>query len=122
MDSNLSDKIKEKNKYENKNDTYENYSLTEQLNIYGSETMPEYYRDPYIKYENLIRNHIRDNHKVLEIAAGTGRHSKIILETNARVTFLDISPRSLEKLKNKYQQYYKNFITIEGEMEFLAIS
>ena len=26
--------------------------------------------------ENLIRNHIRDNHKVLEIAAGTGRHSK----------------------------------------------
>ena len=119
MNYNFLDKVKEKNKYENKNDDYENYSLIEKYNIYGSETMPDYYRDPYIKYENLIRNNIRDNHKVLEIAAGTGRHSKIILETKARVTFLDISPRSLEKLKNKYQQHYKNFTTVEGEMESL---
>jgi SAM-dependent methyltransferase len=54
---------------------------------------------PYLSYYSVVEQLIGSNSSVLEIGAGTGRHTGVIAQTGARVTALDISDLSLQVLR-----------------------
>ncbi len=58
---------------------------------------------PYVCYEKIIKEHLKENDKVLEIGAGTGKFTGILISTGAHVCATDISPASLEVIKKEYR-------------------
>jgi SAM-dependent methyltransferase len=85
----------------------------------GSQTMPEYLRTPYFMYERKITESIQPCHKVLELGAGAGLHTRILLQTGAKVVASDISEQSLNLLKKYFQISFNNFETAVADMEHL---
>lgn len=85
----------------------------------GSQAMPAYLRTPYIFYEQKIAELIRPNHRVLELGAGAGLHTRALLQTGANVTASDISPNSLSLLKQRFQNTTGNLKTEVADMESL---
>jgi len=57
---------------------------------------------PFQYYYQQIETLIHKNSSVLEIGAGMGRHSGVILKTGALLTANDISSKSLEVFKKTY--------------------
>ena len=57
---------------------------------------------PYEDYYRRIKENVTPAMKVLELGAGTGTHTGILIETGAAVTALDISPFSLNVLQEKF--------------------
>jgi ubiquinone/menaquinone biosynthesis C-methylase UbiE len=78
------------------------------------ESIETRYRRPFVHYYKLILANIREGSKVLEIGSGTGDHTKIILDTNANLTALDISINSLKVLQLRYPNVAR---TVTGNME-----
>lgn len=68
---------------------------------FGSEAIPQYLRTPYICYEKCVSELIGSQDQVLELGAGTGLHTWAIVQTGARVTATDISPKSLKLLERR---------------------
>jgi SAM-dependent methyltransferase len=64
----------------------------------GIDGIPHIHHEPYLAYYVAIQTHIRSGAAVLEIAAGTGRHTIPIIKTGAKTTCLDISEDALEVL------------------------
>jgi SAM-dependent methyltransferase len=64
----------------------------------GIDGIPSIHHEPYLAYYAVIQAQINSESLVLEIAAGTGRHTKPILKTGAKTTCLDISEIALEVL------------------------
>jgi len=85
----------------------------------GSQTMPAYLRTPYLVYEQKIAELIRPSHHVLELGAGAGLHTWALLQTEASVTASDISPNSLNLLKQRFQNTPGNLKTVVADMESL---
>lgn len=57
---------------------------------------------PYEDYYRRITENVTPSMKVLELGAGTGTHTGILIETGAAVSALDISPISLNVLQEKF--------------------
>lgn len=81
-----------------------------QLSIFGSEhlagefgslAMPQYLRAPYTCYEKCVSELISAEDQVLELGAGSGLHTWVLVQTGARVTATDISPNSLRLLNQR---------------------
>lgn len=85
----------------------------------GSQAMPAYLRTPYILYEQKIAELIRPSHRVLELGAGSGLHTRVLLQSGAQVTASDISPNSLSLLKQRFQNTPGNLKTEVADMESL---
>lgn len=85
----------------------------------GSQAMPAYLQSPYIFYEQKIAELIRQSHRVLELGAGTGLHTRALLSTGAQVTASDISPNSLSLLKQCFPSNPGNLMTEVADMENL---
>jgi ubiquinone/menaquinone biosynthesis C-methylase UbiE len=85
----------------------------------GSQTIEPYLRTPYIFYEKKIAELIRQNHRVLELGAGAGLHTRALLQTGANVIASDISPNSLSLLKQRFQSTSGNLKTEVADMESL---
>ena len=85
----------------------------------GSQTIASYLRSPYIFYEQKIAELIWPNHRVLELGAGDGLHTRALLQTGAQVTASDISPNSLRLLKQRFQNTPGNLKTVVADMESL---
>jgi len=64
----------------------------------GIHGIPYIHHEPYLAYYVAIQTHIRSGADVLEIAAGTGRHTIPIIKTGAKTTCLDISENALQVL------------------------
>jgi ubiquinone/menaquinone biosynthesis C-methylase UbiE len=86
---------------------------------YGSQSMPSYLQAPYIYYEQRITELIRPDQLVLELGAGTGLHTRVLLQTGAQVTASDISPNSLGLLKQQFKNVPGNLRTEVADMENL---
>ena len=69
---------------------------------FGSEAFDAPSREPFLCYEAFVRTTVRPEHHVLELGAGTGIHTRVLLETGAKVTATDISPSSLEVLRRRF--------------------
>ncbi len=72
--------------------------------------------EPYDEYYQLIRKNLKPKMKVLEIGAGTGTHTSVLIETGASVTVLDISSISLEVLKFKLGNQIKTICADMNKM------
>lgn len=88
----------------------------------GSQTMPSYLQSPYIYYERRVNELIRPDHIVLELGAGAGLHTRVLLQTGAQVTASDISPNSLSLLKKQFKNFPGNLITKVADMESLPFN
>jgi ubiquinone/menaquinone biosynthesis C-methylase UbiE len=86
---------------------------------FGSQTMSSYLQAPYIYYEQMISELIRPEHRVLELGAGAGLHTRVLLQTGAQVTASDISPNSLGLLKQQFKNVPGNLKTEVADMESL---
>lgn len=86
---------------------------------FGSQTMPAYLQPPYIYYEQRIAELIRPDHIVLELGAGAGLHTRVLLQTGAQVTASDIPPNSLSLLKQQFKNVHGNLKTEVADMERL---
>lgn len=113
-----------------KNTELERYDSSAALQIdlavsqvyYGSQLMPVYLATPYLQYERLITENVKKSHSCLEIGAGTGMHTKVLLDTGANIVVTDISKLSLEVIKKKFSNGYSNFVTEVADMESLPFS
>ena len=85
----------------------------------GSQTMTSYLRTPYIFYEQKIAELIPPSHRVLELGAGAGLHTRALLQTGAQVIPSDISPNSLSLLKQRFKNVPGNLKTEVADMESL---
>lgn len=68
----------------------------------GSAAIAPIYRAPYLCYERHIERLVRAGHRVLEIGAGTGLHTAVLVRAGARVVATDISGGSLRLLAESY--------------------
>lgn len=85
----------------------------------GSQKMPAYLSSPYFIYESNVAELIRPIHSVLELGAGSGLHTRVLLQTGAQVTASDISPNSLSLLKQQFRNVHGNLKTEVADMESL---
>ena len=85
----------------------------------GSKNMPAYLQAPYIIYEQKIAELILPNHHVLELGAGSGLHTKALVQTGAHVTATDISPNCLSLLRRQLHNISCNLNIVVADMENL---
>lgn len=118
----MNDKELEKKRYDKKNSKYFFKSNIDLINFpVGIDSMPEIQKAPYIEYHKLIKNYSSKNKSVLEIASGSGTHSKTILESKAFLTATDISLQSLKILKMRFSDFENLEIQV-SDMENLKFS
>lgn len=85
----------------------------------GSDAIRLSLRTPYLVYEQAVRNLVRPNDRVLELAAGSGLHTQILLQSGAHVTATDISPESLKLLVQGVRVDVGTLTTKIADMEAL---
>jgi SAM-dependent methyltransferase len=76
------------------------------------------FQPPFKEYYRAISNIVRPEMSVLEIGAGTGRHTEVLVKTGAQVSVLDISGSSLKINKLKNPKIYR---LIEADMNSIPM-
>ena len=95
---------------------------TQVTDMFGSHGIPPSLRTPYLFYEQRIREVIRPQDRVLELAAGAGMHTSALLQTGAQVTATDISPHSLKILEQRFGGVNGRLVTDVADMEALPFN
>lgn len=102
MKEKISDLEKERKKY---NEMARKEKVELGVNLKSKSTLQgisELIRPPFELYYKELQNLITSEMTVLELGAGTGTHTAVAVETNAKVITLDISETSMELLKSKF--------------------
>lgn len=84
----------------------------------GVSGIPIFHHAPIISYYAAIAKLIHPESSVLELGAGTGRHTGVLLDCGAKVTALDISEESLQFLELRT---VKKLNTICASMESIPL-
>lgn len=93
---------------------------TDKMAILGSQQFPEYLREPYYFFESVLKNKLKGDHRILEIGAGSGLHTVVLVESGARVVATDISPNSLKLLEYRFMRHKNIYVeTKVADMENL---
>lgn len=95
----MDDKAAERDRYEARARLSLESPASGKAKTLGSAAIAPTLRDPYVYYEQQVRELISPGQDVLELGAGWGLHTAVLLGTGARVTATDISPGSLALLK-----------------------
>jgi ubiquinone/menaquinone biosynthesis C-methylase UbiE len=95
------DKQLEKERYDTKAAMEHSSLATEKLSNQQS-LIAALLNQPYEVYYRKITENITTNMKVLELGAGTGTHTGVLIKSGATVTALDISPLSLDVTREKF--------------------
>jgi ubiquinone/menaquinone biosynthesis C-methylase UbiE len=85
----------------------------------GSQTMASYLSAPYLYYELKLAELLGPELRVLELGAGSGMHTRALLQTGAEVMATDISPNSLTLLQQRFSEYKGRLAISEADMEHL---
>ena len=86
----------------------------------GSQAMASYLRTPYLYYELKLVELLGPGHRVLELGAGSGMHTRALLQTGAEVMASDISPNSLTLLRQRFRNNPGKLETAVADMENLS--
>lgn len=113
------DKLLERDRYEARAQSQLNGDALIVEVPFGSQTMSSYLQSPYVYYEQRIAELIRPDNQVLELGAGTGLHTRVLLQTRAQVIASDISPTDLKLLKQRFKNTPGNLETEVADMEDL---
>ena len=84
----------------------------------GSAQVAACLRAPYLHYEAQIRQFLRPGMRVLELGAGTGTQTAVLVATGADVVASDISPNSLALLARSFGAPAR-LATVVADMEDL---
>jgi len=84
----------------------------------GLDGIKQIHHQPYLDYYKAIKEHLNSELSVLEIAAGSGRHTKVIISSGARITALDISEVALSALKLRTQGEVEAVCSLMEETPF----
>ena len=84
-------------------------------NKIGIKSVKSFLREPYICYHTALKTLINKDLKVLELASGTGIHTKTLLDSGALIVASDISKESLKVLSKRFPNA-KNLKTLECDM------
>ena len=110
------------NDFEKEKERYDNRAKEELKMINNQQSLQvrysEFIAPIYDKWYEIINSLIKPGSNVLEIGAGTGTHTKVILGTGADVTAQDISEISLKVLRKKLNY---DMETIASNMESIPI-
>jgi len=86
----------------------------------GLSYLPIYLRAPYIFFENLLSKKLRPGVRVLEVGAGAGQHTGVLVRSGACVTATDISDNSLKLLQKRIKHHLHIDVSIKrADMEKL---
>lgn len=85
----------------------------------GSQTMASYLSTPYLYYEAKLAELLGPGSRCLELGAGSGMHTRALLQTGAKVIASDISPNSLSLLRQRYRNKQDSIETVVADMENL---
>jgi SAM-dependent methyltransferase len=119
MTSSLSDKDAERIRYDEKARLLlKELSRSSENSQTGSDSIALPLRAPYLDYEVKVARYIKPAAKVLEIAAGTGVHTRGLLKTGAMVCATDISESCLSTLSHRCSDL-ENLITKAADIENL---
>lgn len=97
-----SDKALEKERYDERASLY-SLSVENDFAIDGADSLPYILRSPYKKYEEYIRATIKSGDRVLELAAGTGEFSRLLVRDDISYIASDISFKSLQVLRSRFK-------------------
>ncbi len=97
------DKNTEKNRFNERAKKYLNEIDPRLIN--GSNSICESLRSPYLFFENLIKENLKENMMVLEIGSGNGEYTGTILKTGAKVVATDIAPNCLQLIDKRYSNF-----------------
>ena len=86
-------------------------------NLSSVNNLTEPLRPPYKLYQSLIFKHANSDSHILEIGAGMGENTEMLLNTGANVFATDISGKSLSVLSKRFQ--HCRLITQVADMEKL---
>jgi SAM-dependent methyltransferase len=116
----VDDKAEEFRRYEDvAQKALESAGATEPHELGASGVAPEF-RAPYIFYEQRIQELVSPTDRVLELGAGSGLNTAVLLRTGASVTASDLSPSALALLQRKLAGIgAERLITRVADMEAL---
>ena len=115
----MSDKEIERRRYDERAKTLRSHSSIAYRPSSGAAAVSVELRDPYERYEFLIRRWSDSGSSVLEIGAGTGEFTIAALESGAKVVATDISAESLNLLVRKYADFRDRLAVRPADMESL---
>jgi len=116
MRQSLRDKIAEKSRYDKRASLAETTANYNELT--GSGSIPLPLREPYLKYEEVLKTVLSKSSTTLELCAGMGLHSEIPCTYSKLFIASDISESSLEILKERLKAPL-NLETVACDFEFL---
>jgi ubiquinone/menaquinone biosynthesis C-methylase UbiE len=77
----------------------------------GAAAIPPVLRRPYLAYEAAARSSLRERDRALEIGAGTGSHTSVLMEGGADVVATDIAAHALTLLLRAVDRGYDGRLT-----------
>ena len=86
-----------------------------------SHTMVPYLRTPYLYYGRELTEHLGPGHRVMELGAVSGMHTRGLLQTGAEDMARDISPNSLSLLRQRFRNTQGNLETAVADMDNLPL-
>ena len=95
----LMDKEIEAERYDRSAKKLLSVNASHETPLIGSETITPILRTPYQYYESYIKQLLHSNQFVLELGAGTGKHTLALVKTKAKITATDIAPHALKALE-----------------------
>lgn len=90
--------------------------------LLGVEAMRPALRPPYVRYEATIRRLLSADMRALELGSGGGMHTQALVDTGAAVIASDISPKSLELLRQSVSAPAGNLSTVVADIEALPFA
>jgi ubiquinone/menaquinone biosynthesis C-methylase UbiE len=108
----MKDKDKEISRYDSRA-----AKLLDESEIIVANNTKSYLMDPYESYNNLLRN-ISPKSRILEIGAGMGENTELLLQLGHDVVATDISSKSVKVMRKRFEKY-NNFTAYFADMEKL---
>lgn len=109
----MDDKSEELQRYDARaRQTLQSTKLMETVQ-FGVAAVSPIHRAPFAFYERCMRELVLPSHRVLELGAGSGVHTYVLLQTGARVTATDLSPNALALLERNLAAIGKGRLVTE---------
>lgn len=88
--------------------------------FFNINNLSEPLKTPYLHYQEIVKNYMHNSDYVLEIGAGQGENTEILLNKDVKVIATDISVKSLKVIEKRFAN--KNLSTKVADIENLPFA
>lgn len=96
------DTVREKSRYDLRAEFELELMADQKMLGEGIESVDRKHQFPYLEFYEVIGKSLTPRMDVLEIGAGTGKHSRVLVESGAHITLLDLSDKSLSVCRARF--------------------